>query len=225
MVVNGSKSIPANVKSGVPQGTVLGPILFLIYINDMEKCTQHSVISHFADDSRIKKAIKLTSDVAHLQSDLSAVEEWSKSNNMALHEKKFEYLSHSTKHKLLDELPFKNEYYTYTTSSGIEIQPKNLVRDLGIHIAPNLSWTPHINSIAESGKKMASWCLSVFRSRDRNIMIPLFKTLVRSRLEYLCPLWNPSKITDIQTLESVQHNFTSKIYGFSEYDYCHIGPV
>ena len=50
-------------------------------------------------------------------------------------------------------------------------------------------------------------------------MIPLFKTLVRSRLEYLCPLWNPSKITDIQTLESVQRNFTSKIYGFSEYDY------
>ena len=219
VVVNGSKSNPAEVKSGVPQGTVLGPILFLIYINDMENCAQHSVISHFADDSRIKKAIKFTSDVECLQKDLSTVEEWSKSNNMALHEKKFEYLSHSTKHKLLDELPFKNEYYTYTTSSGIEINPKNSVRDLGIHISPNLSWTPHITSITESAKKMASWCLSVFRNRDRNIMIPLYKSLVRSRLEYLCPLWNPCKITDIQTLESVQRNFTSKIYGYSDYDY------
>ena len=96
------------------------------------------------------------SDVSNLQSDLSAVEQWSKSNNMALHEKKFEYLSHHTKSKLLDELPFKDEYYTYTTSSGIEIRPKKLVRDLGIYISPNLSWTPHINSITESGKKMAS---------------------------------------------------------------------
>ena len=217
--MNGSKSNPAEVKSGVPQGTVLGPILFLIYINDMENCAQHCVISHFADDSRIKKAIKFTSDVEKLQSDLTSVEHWSKSNNMALHEKKFELLCHSTKKKLLDELPFKNEYCIYTTSSGIEIHPKNIVRDLGIYISSNLSWTPHINSITEGAKKMASWCLSVFQNREKHVMLCLFKTLVRSKIEYLCPLWNPKKVTDIQTLESVQRNFTSKIIGYSEFDY------
>ena len=220
VVVNGKKSQTAEVKSGVPQGTVLGPILFLIYINDMEKCAKHCLISHFADDSRIKKAIKFTSDTKHLQEDLRSIEEWSKSNNMALHENKFELLCHSTKQqKLIDELPFKDEFCTYLTSSGLEICPKYKVKDLGIHITSDLSWTPHINYIADSSKKMASWCLSVFRCRDKHIMLALYKTLVRSRLEYLCALWNPSKVTDIETLESVQRNFTSKISGISEYDY------
>ena len=219
VVVNGSQSYPAKVKSGVPQGTVLGPILFLIYINDMEKCAQNCVVSHFADDSRIKKAINYTNDVESLQTALNSIIEWSKSNNMELHEKKFEYLCHSTKRKLLHELPFTNEFLTYSTPSGIEIHPKSIVKDLGVNITPNLSWSPHIGIITDGAKKMASWCLSVFRSRQKDVMLTLFKTYVRSRLEFSCPLWNPDKITDIQTIESVQRNFTSKIEGYSDYNY------
>ena len=220
VVVNGSRSHAAHVKSGVPQGTVLGPILFLIYINDMEQCAKNCVISHFADDSRVKKAINYTSDVDTLQNSLNSIVQWSKENNMSLHEKKFEYLSHSAKkHKLIQELPYINEYYTYTTPAGIEICPQSLVKDLGINISSDLSWTPHINIITDTAKRMASWCLSVFRCRGKEVMLTLFKTYVRSRLEFSCPLWNPHKITDIQTLESVQRNFTSKIDGLSEFNY------
>ena len=75
--------------SGVPQGTVLGPILFLIYINDLELAT-----SSFADDTRISREIQLTEDTEILQSDLNNVIDWSTANNMELHEKNFESLSY-----------------------------------------------------------------------------------------------------------------------------------
>ena len=220
VVVDGKHSYPADVKSGVPQGTVLGPVLFLIYINDIEKCIKESTVSSFADDTRIKKNINKSTDVEILQNNINNVVNWSKSNNMALHEKKFEYLCHSaTKHSLVEELPFSSTYFTYNTPSGIQITPKSMVRDLGINITPDLNWTPHINIISDSAKKMMSWCLSVFKDRSKDTMLTLFKSMIRSRTEYCCPLWNPHKISDIQTLESIQRTFTSKITGYSDFDY------
>ena len=220
VVVDGQHSYSAHVKSGVPQGTVLGPVLFLIFINDMEKCIHDCIISSFADDTRIKRKVTQSSDVNTLQSNLNNVVNWSKHNNMSLHENKFEFLCHqSSKHRLVDELPFSNQFYTYTTPSGIEMVPKAMVRDLGVNITPDLNWSPHINIIADSARKMMAWCLSVFSDRSRDTMLTLFKAMIRSRTEYACPLWNPTKISDIQTLESIQRTFTSKIDGYTEYDY------
>ena len=93
VVVDGFHSLIALVISGVPQGTVLGPILFLIYINDLELAIQDSSTSSFADDTRIFCEIQLTEDTEILQSDLNNVIDWSTANNMELHEKKFESLS------------------------------------------------------------------------------------------------------------------------------------
>lgn len=87
VVVDGKQSYPADVKSGVPQGTVLGPMLFLIYINDIEKCIKESTVSSFADDTRIKKNINKSTNVEILQNNINNVVNWSKSNNMTLHEK------------------------------------------------------------------------------------------------------------------------------------------
>ena len=68
-------------------------------------------------------------------------------------------------------------------------------------------------------RKMAAWTLGAFRDRSMLTMMTLFKSLVRSKLEYCCPLWNPSKISDIQTIENVQKQFTKKINGLQELDY------
>ena len=220
VVINGTHSYPAKVKSGVPQGTVLGPILFLVYINDLHQCINHSLISHFADDTRILKAIGLATDVSQLQEDLQQTIMWSEKNKMVLHEDKFELLCHSTsKLNPLQQLPFSNQFFEYITASGTIISRCEMVRDLGVNITPTLTWSPHINIIADSSRRLISWVLSVFKDRSENTMMCLYKTLIRSRIEYCSPLWNPSKQEDIKSLESVQRLFTSKISGLSDYSY------
>ena len=71
VVVDGHYSYPTIVVSGVPQGTVLGPILFLIYTNDMNECISHSMLSNFADDTRLSMTISTCDDMSHLQTDIN----------------------------------------------------------------------------------------------------------------------------------------------------------
>ena len=131
---------------------------------------------------------------------------------MELHQSKFELLAHNTDtSKLLLELPFTKELSEYVTGDGSVISPKEAVRDLGITITPDLCWSLHISVIAEDARRMAGWILSVFLERSAQIMLTLFKSLVRSRTEYCCPLWHPSKVEDIMKLEAVQRTFTAKI--------------
>ena len=92
VVLCGQVSLAAIIISGVPQGTVLSPILFLIFINDITGCITHSTIRCFADDTKISKAISCEADMAILQADLDTVTEWSSRNNMQLHKDKFEYV-------------------------------------------------------------------------------------------------------------------------------------
>ena len=220
VVVDGTFSLLALIISGVPQGTVLGPILFLLFINDIEHCIIHSIVRCFADDTRISIAVKSELDVLLLQSDLENVMRWSERNNMALHRDKFEYMCHtSNKRHMLSELPFVSECYQYRVSNDITLQPVNQLRDLGVLVSKDLSWSPHINSIANKARQKASWVLSVFHTRSTAIMLTLYKSMVRSLLEYCCPLWHPIKVSDIQELESVQRTFTSKIAGMKQLHY------
>ena len=220
VVVNGEKSYPAMVKSGVPQGSVLGPLLFILYLNDINSYINHSTVRSFADDTRILKEIKSTGDIDLLQSDVDASILWSKRNNMLLHTDKFEYLCHSSgMSKLLEQLPFTTQYYQYRIGDESQLSPTHIVKDLGVNIAADLSWSPHISIMCDDARKKISWVLSVFRDRSKITMLSLYKTLIRSKLEYCCCLWDPTKIEDIIKIEAIQRLYTSKIKNFSEMHY------
>ena len=221
VVVSGHLSLIAIILSGVPQGTVLGPILFLIFINDIHSCVQHSIVRCFADDTRLCKSITSCSDISKLQTDLENVIAWSRRNNMQLHQDKFELMCHSSNRKLISnllELPFTSELFQYDTDTGT-ISPVDHLRDLGVTVTSELSWSTHIGMICNTARKMAAWVCSVFYIREQEIMLTLYKSLVRCHLEYCSPLWNPSKISEIQELESVQRSFTRRISGLSELGY------
>ena len=139
---------------------------------------------------------------------------------MKLHEDKFDLLVHRSKRNdTLHELPFMSECMTYRVSNGNELHPVQNLRDLGVTVSADLSWSLHIANAVSKARSKAFWILSVFKTRERSVMITLYKSLVRSLLEYCCPLWNPSKITDIQLLESVQRTFTNRIAGLQGTDY------
>ena len=212
VAVNGVYSFISVVLSGVPQGTVIGPILFLIYINDLEKCVSHSLISSFADDTRLLTAITCTDDTDLLQQDLVSVSHWTEENSMVLHDKKFELLCHlSNKDNSLHQLPFTSELYNYTTAKGVVISPSTSVKDLGVIISSDLSWQRHISNMVGNSTKMSAWALTLFQDHSKTTMLTLYKSMVRCRLEYCCPLWNPVDVASIQAIESFQQHFTKRI--------------
>ena len=105
ILANGVLSKPSDVRSGVPQGTVLGPVLFLILINDIDKNID-SFTSLFTDDTRVVKAIIDEEDVEKLQADLDKLYEWQESNNMLFNGKKFEILRYATNANLKESTVF-----------------------------------------------------------------------------------------------------------------------
>ena len=178
------------VERCVPRNSA-GPntILFVLYINDLLSTINHCNGFSFADDTKLLGAIKGMASVNLLQEDLNTVIDWSKMNNMELHEQKFEVVSYSlNSSKSLRELPFFPENVEYRTPKGHRITPQDTVRDLGVHISGNRQWGPHIERTVQGARKMAAWTLSAFRDRTRTVMLTLYKSMVRSKLEYCCPV-------------------------------------
>ena len=210
--VEGALSSESNVLSGVPQGTVLGPLLFLIHIGDIDKEINNSKVSCFADDTRIMKIIKEDNDKTLLQEDLTRIYSWANVNKMKFNDNKFE---------MIDYLPGqRNEsYHTYRTENDAPIERKSEIRDLGIILNNEATFTDHIETIAKKGRKLAGWSLRTFQSREASLMLTLLKVLIRPHLEYGCQVWNPHLAREISLLESVQRDFTRKIDGTNEMDY------
>ena len=207
VTVSGSKSGKSMVISGVPQGSVLGPLLFLIMIADISEDVQSSRITSFADDTRISKKITSAQDVVLLQEDLDAVYNWAHNNNMHFNNDKFELIRYGQR-------AFADDGYNVNLHN---ITEKDAVRDLGILMNSDCTFTDHIENISNSARQMSGWILRTFKSRDPNHLLPLWKSLVMSKLEYLCQLWSPEKTGDIQKLEQIQRTFTRKLRPFQQH--------
>ena len=174
----------------------------------------------FADDTKLIQAIQTLLDQVELQEDIKNVSQWSSNNNMRLHEEKFQLMIYPlSKSKLLRELPFTSETLSYVTEAGTTVEPERHVKDLGVWLSADGTWTYHINDIVRRANRIAGWILSVFRCRSQEVLLTLYKALVRPILEYCCLVWSPTKVADIQALENVQRAFLRKIYGMNELTY------
>jgi hypothetical protein len=175
VVLNGVHSDVAKVISGVPQGSVLVPLFFIMFINDLEQVVaSYRILSFFADDTRVSKQIRYAEDCLLLQDDLYKILDWSRRNNMKLHEQKFELLNHLHNSKSsFSELPFFSETLHCKISGEDMLYPVEEVRDLGVMVSADLSWSRHIDSMVSKARSTLSWVFSVFRTRDKDVMVTL----------------------------------------------------
>ena len=209
VVVDGQRSLSRPVISGVPQGSVLGPLLFLVLIGDIDGEVFSSFLSSFADDTRIGHHISGDEDAEQLQADLRRVYNWAKINNMEFNAEKFELLRYKANRHI--QRPASST--EYMSSSGTPITEKEHISDLGINLSHDTTFKYHIDKKISAMKSKVSWVLRTFRTRAAFPMLTLWKQLVVSEHDYCCQIWSPIKAGDIQALEAVQKSFTRKIDG------------
>ena len=212
VIVNGMRSDVSEVKSGVPQGSVLGPLLFLILLGDIDKSVSSAFVSSFADDTRVGHRIKTAEDINSLQEDLKAIYQWSADNNMKFNSEKFECIRYGKRRDI-------HETTVYLSDTNTVIAPKDQIKDLGVIISSNCLFKNQIDNVVKTASKLCGWILRTFKTRTPRLMILLWKSLVLSKLDYCSQLWSPIGKGDIQKLEMVQRSFIRKIDDMRHFDY------
>ena len=207
VVVNGTRSQEGKVTSGIPQGSVLGPILFVIYINDLPNCTTNQV-KMFADDTKIFSRSDVHGNEASLQKDLDELVKWSEKWQLKFHPEKCALMKLGPR--------TDTEYYmTSKDKNGnetcIKIQEKEAEKDLGVFVDNSLSFKHHVEKAKLKANRVMGLIRRSFDYLSEEMFVQLFKALVRPILEYGHSVWN----LDIATrkglcaqLESVQRAAT-----------------
>jgi hypothetical protein len=201
-------SSPMSVLSGVPQGRVLGPLLFAFFINDICSIQSTVVMKLFADDLKIYSCISDQYSWAIIQNLLDEISKWSDLWQLTLSPAKSAVLSLG-RHVI---------HYSYQISNHC-IARVTCMKDLGLMIDQYLNFDLHINLICTIANQHAALLLKSFQSRDPQTLFKAFTTFVRPTLEYASNVWNPMKVTSINKIESVQRRFTKKLSGLSNLCY------
>lgn len=195
VLVDGESSDESSVLSGVPQGTVLGPILFLIYINDIKE-NVNSTVRLFADDCLIYREIKSDEDLHILQEDLNTVYDWSKKWLMDFNVSKCYFMSVT--------LARKNKKLFQYTMGGESLTRTEINPYLGVEISSDLSWSAHVDKICGKANRILGLLQRNLHHTPRSIKEHSYKALVRPILEYSCSVWSPWQAKNIDKIEAVQ---------------------
>ena len=207
VLISGKLSSLRNAQSGVPQGSILGPLLFIMFINDISSgISPGTNLSLYADDTKIWRQIITESDALRLQKDIEYLHDWSLSNKMRFHPDKCKVLSVSGKISknlsLLSVLPFFNFIYSM---GGISLDYVDQEKDLGVIVTSNLDWKEQCSKVlSKANQKLGMSRRNCYFVQDLNRRRVLYLTLVRSQFEHCSVLWRPVTKTQIGKLECLQ---------------------
>ena len=199
VAVDGEVSNWKSVLSEVPQRSVLGPILFLIYINDLDDSITSNVLK-FADDTKLFRKVNTDGDKQHLQNDLDRLVKWSEKWQMLFNFGKCKCL-----HKGHGNLNVN--YKMGDTVLGTTVKEK----DLGVKISADMKVSEQCGIAASKGNQILGLIRRNITYKGKKLMIPLYKAIVRPHLEYCIQAWRPYRKKDIDTLERIQRRATKMI--------------
>lgn len=199
------------VLSGVPQGSILGPILFILYLNDLPNCVLHSKILSFADDTKCYKVIQRVEDTNCLQEDLDCICSWSSTWKLKFNLLKFALLHFNSSQPELERC---------YTMCGAGISSCESHRDLGVILSSDMTWVKHYQSIlSKAYGKLAMIRRTFSLSCPVATRKTLYISLIRSQLVYGSQLWRPMLIKDVLKIEQLQRRATKYILQDYSSDY------
>jgi hypothetical protein len=205
VIVEGARSDVAPVESGVSQGSVLGPSLFLIYINDLPSYIQKkSSVRLFADDCVLYRNIENEQDSRHLQEDLDALQKWESDWLMEFHPEKCQVLHITNKRQ-----PIVSSY----TIHGHILESVDQGKYLGVNIQRKLNWSSHINNITRKANNTRAFLQRNIHQCPRKTKELCYTTLVRPQLENASIVWDPSSATNCHKIEMVQRRAARFVTG------------
>ena len=199
VVVDGATSTDENVLSGVPQGSVLGPLLFLIYIDDVTATTfsDECALNLFADDMLLYKIVKSQQDLEQLQSDIDKIHSWVNSNHLTLNPAKCKFMFVSRRRNPIQPLSLK--------LNGLPLEQVENFKYLGVLLSSDMTWSAHVESICSKARRLVGLLYRRFSaSVDNHSLLEMYKLLVRPHMEYAAPVWSPHLAKDKDNLEKVQ---------------------
>ena len=194
-----------NVLSGIPQGSVLGPLLFSIYIHDLVEALNCQRF-FYADDGKMLAPILSIHDTSKLQNDLNYVTKWCQHNEMALNVFKTKIL-HMGKN---------NQCHPYTVDSTI-VDSVSSIRDLGVIIDTNLTFKPHLDSIINSAIQRSAIISRPFKNYDTKFRLTLFKTFILPIITSCSTVCHLNYQGYRDKIESVQRKYTT--YNFRNLEF------
>ena len=205
--VEGSHSSWKNVLSGIPQGSVIGPILFVIFINDMPSSVKHSFCRLFADDCKLYGQVS-TSGENLVQSDLARLEEWSRIWQLPFNAPKCKTM----------HFGHKNPMFSYVLN-GTQLKSITTEKDLGVTVDNKLNFHVHTATATKKANQILGVIKRAYKTRDANTIATLYKTMVRQPLEYGNAIWGPCYVGDMKLVEGVQRRATKLIPHLYELPY------
>lgn len=205
--IKGTQSTWRDVVSGVPQGSVLGPLLFVLFINDLDDGIDNWILK-FADDTKLFGIVNSLRDQTGLQTDLDRLTEWESNWDM-----KFNITKCKRMHigKYNGKIPY--------SMNGITLAETTVERDLGILISADLKVSAQCQQAYSKAQRVLGMINRCILSRSREMLVPLYKSLVRPHVEYVTPVWSPHYAKDKALIEKVQHRFTRMIVGMKGLGY------
>ena len=199
VVIRGAKSNWLEVSSGVPQGSVIGPLLFLIYVNDMPSGI-NSTLNMFADDTKMTSVVNSEFEKRGIDKDLKILEEWTIQNDMKFNVEKCSVMHCGSKNE-------KHDYRIY----GQLIRKTVSEKDLGVVINPDMKFKDQISAAIKKANRTLGLIKRNFECINREAFEVLYGVLVRPQLEYAIQLWSPYQTELKNNIEKTQRRATKLV--------------
>ena len=209
--INGTDSKIMNLPHGVPQGSILGPLLFLIYINDLHNSCLNCSVTHFADDTNLIIKNKSESTLAKkLNQDLKSLTKWLRANKISLNAKKTEFIIFESKWK-------RKKNNLKIKLDGKKLIPSSFIKYLGIFIDKHLDWSIHSDFISSKLSRSIGMLAKLKKFLPQNQLRSVYFSIFSSHMNYASIVWGQNLNAHIKRIVKLQ-NKALRVINFAPYD-------